>query len=49
MKALDLINKKLNFSNLVSSNVQGEVVIGNKCLDCNCVDNDCTTETYCEG
>ena len=49
MKALDLINEKLNFSNIVSANIQGSVVKVNNDLDCDCVDTDCTTETYCEG
>lgn len=40
MKALDLINNKLNFTSIKANLVQGFNIKTNNCLDCNCIDCD---------
>lgn len=46
MDALTFINKFYNSTNIEATLTTGIKNINSNDLDCNCVDSDCSTETY---
>lgn len=44
MSALQIVQKLYKGTKIVSKGTTG--IHSNQYLDCNCVDNDCSTETY---
>lgn len=46
MDALTFINKFYNGTNIESTSTTGIKSVSANDLDCNCVDGDCSTETY---